>query len=75
MIFSVSRALMIRQLPQGGAYAAYGCPGCPAPVHRRSLSGGSGAVFINGKPAGRIGDGISCGGAADAGSETAFIGD
>lgn len=60
---------------KGDAYAPHGCPSCPAPVHPRSLSGGSGTVFINGKPAGRVGDDISCGGAADAGSETVFIGD
>lgn len=60
---------------QGDAYAPHACPTCPAPPHPRSLSGGSGSVFINGKPAGRVGDAISCGGSADAGSGTVFIGD
>lgn len=60
---------------KGDAYAPHGCGTCPAPSHPRSLSGGSGTVFINGKPAGRIGDAISCGGSADAGSDTVFIGD
>lgn len=59
---------------QGDAYAPHACPTCPAPPHPRSLSGGSGSVFINGKPAGRVGDAISCGGAAGSGSSTVFIG-
>lgn len=65
----------IAALRQGDAYASHGCPICPEPAHDRNLSGGSGSVFINGKPAGRIGDAISCGGAADTGSVTVFIGD
>lgn len=60
---------------QGDAYEPHSCPSCPKPAHPRSLEGGSCSVFINGKPAGRIGDAISCGGAADAGSSTVFIGD
>ncbi|WP_338016371.1 hypothetical protein [Rhodovulum sulfidophilum] len=32
-------------------------------------------MFINGKPAGRIGDAINCGGKAAAGSGDVFIGD
>lgn len=60
---------------EGDAYAPHACPTCPAPPHPRSLSGGSGSVFINGKPSGRVGDAISCGGAADQGSSTVNIGD
>jgi len=60
---------------QGDAYVPHACPTCPAPVHSRSLSGGSGTVFVNGKPAGRVGDAISCGGAADVGSSDVAIGD
>jgi uncharacterized Zn-binding protein involved in type VI secretion len=60
---------------QGDAYVPHACPTCPAPLHMRSLSGGSGSIFINGKPAGRIGDAISCGGAADAGSPDVTLGD
>lgn len=60
---------------QGDAYAPHACPTCPAPSHPRSLSGGSGTVFINGRPAGRVGDAISCGGVAEEGSSTVFIGD
>ena len=33
-----------------------------------------GTVFINGKPAGRVGDAINCGGSASAGSGNVFIG-
>jgi len=43
--------------------------------HTRSVAAGSRSVFINGKPAGRIGDPISCGGQITEGSGTVFIGD
>lgn len=59
---------------QGDAYAPHGCPSCPEPPHPRHLSGGSGSVFINDRPAGRVGDPISCGGMAKTGSGTVFIG-
>lgn len=59
---------------QGDAYAPHACPTCPAPPHPRALSGGSGTVFVNGKPIGRVGDAISCGGNADAGSADTFAG-
>lgn len=39
---------------QGDAYAPHACPSCPAPAHGRTLAGGSGSVFINGKPAGSV---------------------
>lgn len=64
----------IPALRQGDAYGPHACPGCKQPPHPRSLSGGSASVFINGKPAGRVGDAISCGGAAAEGSSTVFIG-
>ena len=57
----------------GDAYAAHGCPVCPAPVHGRKLAKGSPTVFINGKAAGRIGDAIDCGGQAATGSGTVFL--
>lgn len=60
---------------QGDAYAPHACPTCPAPPHPRSLSVGSGSVYINGKPAGRVGDAISCGGDAAAGAATVSFGD
>jgi len=65
----------IAAVRQGDAYAPHACPSCPAPAHPCALSGGSRSVFINGRPAGRVGDAISCGGAADTGSSTVFIGD
>ncbi len=52
----------------GDAYAAHGCPTCPAPAHGRALSEGSPTVFVNGLPAGRVGDAIDCGGSASTGS-------
>ncbi|MCF6446151.1 PAAR domain-containing protein [Nereida sp. MMG025] len=64
----------IAAVRQGDAYAPHACSTCPAPPHPRSLSGGSSTVFINGKPAGRVGDAISCGGMAGAGSGTISIG-
>lgn len=65
----------IAAVRQGDAYAPHACPTCPAPPHPRSLSGGSGTVFINGTPAGRVGDAISCGGDAAAGAATVSFGD
>ncbi len=59
---------------QGDAYAPHACPTCPAPPHPRMLAGGSSTVFINGLPAGRVGDPLSCGGAADKGSSSVSIG-
>lgn len=60
---------------QGDPYLPHACPTCPAPPHPRSLSGGSGSVHVNGKPVGRIGDAISCGGSAATGSGDVFAGD
>lgn len=60
---------------QGDPYAPHGCGPCKIPPHGRSLSGGSGTVFVNGKPAGRVGDAISCGGNAAAGSSDVYFGD
>jgi hypothetical protein len=59
----------------GDAYVPHGCPVCPEPTHGRKLAAGSSTVFINGKPAGRIGDAIDCGGQAQTGSSNVFIGD
>lgn len=58
----------------GDSYEPHGCSTCPEPSHGRSLAVGSGTVFVNGKPAGRVGDAIDCGGNAEAGSENVFIG-
>ena len=54
-------------------YAPHACPTCPAPVHPRKLAQGPPAVEINGRPAGRIGDAIDCGGAARTGSGDMFF--
>ncbi|WP_235937931.1 PAAR domain-containing protein [Endobacterium cereale] len=59
----------------GDAYVAHGCPSCPQPSHSRALAAGSSTVYINGKPAGRIGDAIDCGGTAQTGSPDVYIGD
>jgi len=63
----------IAAMRQGDDFESHACPDESA--HRRSLVGGSRSVFINGKPAGRAGDAISCGGIVTAGSTTVFIGD
>ncbi|MDF1871045.1 PAAR domain-containing protein [Vannielia sp.] len=59
---------------QGDAYAPHACPCCPVGPHGRSLSGGSGTVYVNGKPMGRVGDAIGCGGSANAGSGDVYAG-
>ena len=47
----------------------------PVPIcHGSALAGGSSSVYINGKPAGRIGDGVACGSAVASGSGNVFIG-
>ena len=47
----------------------------PTPVcHAGVLSGGSGTVFVNGKPLGRVGDDISCGDTVAQGSPNVFAG-
>ncbi|WP_205409070.1 PAAR domain-containing protein, partial [Vibrio gazogenes] len=38
------------------------------PPHGRSIAAGSGTVMVDGKPAARAGDPISCGGALQGGS-------
>ncbi|HID08131.1 MAG TPA: hypothetical protein EYP10_13415 [Armatimonadetes bacterium] len=53
--------------------AAHGCAKCPP--HGRNLAVGSATVNINGLSAGRIGDGISCGGVIGTGSPDVIIGD
>ncbi|WP_227269835.1 PAAR domain-containing protein [Roseobacter weihaiensis] len=58
---------------QDDSCGAHGCQ--RHSTHDRAVSGGSGSVFINGRPAARVGDAIDCGGAAAAGSSTVGIGD
>ena len=40
--------------------------------HMGSCAGGSPNVFVNGRAIVRVGDGVSCGGAAATGSQTVF---
>ena len=56
----------------GDMYMSHGCSNCPP--HPGSLAGGSSSVVINGSPAGRVGDSISCGGSVAMGSADVFIG-
>jgi len=47
---------------------------CKYACHPGQLAEGSSSVFINGLPAGRIGDAVNCGSVAAQGSENVFIG-
>jgi uncharacterized Zn-binding protein involved in type VI secretion len=49
-------------------------PGAPCPVHGAPISSGSSKVFINGRGAGRVGDGISGCTAVAQGSPNVFAG-
>lgn len=73
-----SSDVIIERLPavrEGDAFGPHACSSCNEPEHPRHLASGSTTVFINGKPAGRAGDPISCGGTITEGSATVFIGD
>lgn len=56
----------------GDEYMAHCCPnqGC----HSGALASGSSSVNIEGLPAGRIGDSVSCGSSVAEGSQNVFIG-
>ncbi len=47
---------------------------CKKKCHPGNLIVGSGSVFINSRPAGRIGDQVNCGSVAAQGSPNVFIG-
>lgn len=48
---------------------------CPDTLpHSGNISSGSTSVFVNGQPAGRIGDPISCGSVIISGSGNVFVG-
>ena len=47
---------------------------CGPSCHDSNLASGSSTVFINGKPAARIGDPIECGSVAAQGSSNVFFG-
>ncbi|WP_246540599.1 PAAR domain-containing protein [sulfur-oxidizing endosymbiont of Gigantopelta aegis] len=57
----------------GDPLAPHGCGNCSP--HGRTIASGSSTVFINGVPATRLGDAISCGGVIIAGSGDVIIGD
>lgn len=54
----------------GDGWQAHCCDIC----HPGTVAGGSSTVFINGKPAARIGDSIDCGSLIAQGSNNVFIG-
>jgi uncharacterized Zn-binding protein involved in type VI secretion len=53
-------------------YTPHSCGDTVHPV--RTISGGSGSVMINGVPAARVGDPISCGDSVGSGSGDVFLG-
>jgi uncharacterized Zn-binding protein involved in type VI secretion len=59
---------------QGDNNTAHLLPGSPCPTHAVPIATGSTTVFINGKGAGRIGDGISSCTSVAAGSSNVFAG-
>lgn len=59
---------------QDDAWAPHTCPPIPE-THASRLAMGSFTVFVNGKPLGRVGDPVACGGVVAAGSPNVFAGD
>ncbi len=47
---------------------------CGLTCHDSVLAGGSGTVFVNGRPLGRVGDGVACGSVVAQGSGNVFSG-
>lgn len=58
---------------EGGAWATH-CNSVPI-CHGGALASGSSAVFVNGKPVGRIGDPVDCGSFVADGSDDVFADD
>jgi uncharacterized Zn-binding protein involved in type VI secretion len=56
----------------GDGWAGHGCAVCPA--HGGRAASGSHTVFVNGRPACRIGDAVSCGSSMVHGSDNVFCG-
>jgi len=56
----------------GDGWASHGCSKCPP--HGGSAASGSPTVFVNGRPACRIGDAVSCGSSMVQGSGDVFCG-
>lgn len=59
---------------QGDNNTSHLLPGDPCPAHTAPITSGSGTVFVNGKGAGRVGDGISGCTSVAAGSPNVFAG-
>ena len=59
---------------QGDNNTVHLLPGTPCPAHAAPIATGSTTVFVNGKGAGRIGDGISGCTSDAAGSSNVFAG-
>lgn len=60
----------IQQVRVGDAFDKHCCGSC----HPGNLAAGSGSVYVNSQPAGRIGDQVNCGSRVAIGSSTVFIG-
>jgi uncharacterized Zn-binding protein involved in type VI secretion len=58
---------------QGDTWAPHTCPDIPE-THASVLASGSSTVFVNGRPAGRVGDPVACGGSVAEGSPNVFCG-
>jgi uncharacterized Zn-binding protein involved in type VI secretion len=56
----------------GDGWASHGCAACQP--HGGSAASGSSTVFVNGLPACRIGDAVSCGSTMAEGSSDVFCG-
>ncbi len=59
---------------QGDNNTPHLLPGDPCPIHAAPIATGSRTVLINGRGAGRVGDGISGCTSVAAGSDNVFIG-
>lgn len=59
---------------QGDNNTSHQLPGSPCPSHSAAITTGSTTVFINGKGAGRVGDGITGCTSVAAGSSNVFAG-
>ena len=59
---------------QGDNNSTHLLPGSPCPSHAAPITSGSGSVKVNGRGAGRVGDGITACTAVAAGSPNVFAG-
>jgi len=58
----------------GDGWAVHCRPGPDPACHSSALGAGSASVFVNGSPAGRVGDAVACGSSAASGSANVFAG-